>query len=338
MTRGELIYNYPLYSLSRLCTFVKYCKSASNAIVMGGGKFRLPIILDMIWCNLRYGAMDSRDYLLFEFWKKSALERNTFFTKRRYFQLIKHFDKELFIKLSDKDYMYNEYKDFIKRDWLIVNSECSLDSVKEFVNKHKNVIVKPISSEQGSGIIKVNAIEKEKLNDLFNNRLNKPFLLEEILANCDELNKINPSSLNTLRVYTIVPKNGGNPIAINASLRCGRGNIVVDNWGSGGIGYPIDLNNGIVFTYGRNKKGQPFAYHPDSNIQMIGFKIPYFQEAIQFAIDCAKHNSKVLYAGIDVALTPNGPELVELNFPGGHDFLQALDQVGKNALMQTIIR
>ena len=45
---------------------------------------------------------------------------------------------------------------------------------------------------------------------------------------------------------------------------------------------------------------------------------------------------KVAYAGHDIAILPDRLEMIELNFPGGHDFLQALDQVGKNELMQNI--
>ena len=77
MTRGEQIYNYPLYSIKRFPAFIKYCIPVAKQI--GGGKW-LSVLMDMIWCNLRYGAMDSRDYLLFEFDKKRALERNSFFT------------------------------------------------------------------------------------------------------------------------------------------------------------------------------------------------------------------------------------------------------------------
>jgi hypothetical protein len=47
---------------------------------------------------------------------------------------------------------------------------------------------------------------------------------------------------------------------------------------------------------------------------------------------------KVVYAGHDIAILPDRLELIEVNFPGGHDFLQTLDQVGKNKLMQSIIR
>lgn len=336
MSRGERIYNYPLYSFKRFFTFLKYSKPIAQKVSsIGGGKNYFTVLLDMIWCNLRYGAMDSRDYWLFEFYKKSASERNAFFTKRRYFKLIKHFDKRIFVQMCEKDFMYREYRNFIKRDWLLVDKDCSEDAFKSFIEMHDVTFVKPVSSEQGNGICKVKKTETEKIIELYSNRNKFPFLLEDVVKNCEEMNAVNPYSLNTLRVYTIVPKNE-QPKVVSVSLRCGCGNVAVDNWGAGGVGYPVDIDLGIIFSYGKNKKGEKFAIHPGTNVQMIGMKIPYFEEALKLAIDCTRHNSKVLYAGIDIALTPNGPELIELNFPGGHDFLQTLDQVGKNSMMQTI--
>ena len=336
MMRGEQIYNYPLYSIKRFSTFLKYSSAVARQVSTLQGGHWGAILFDMIWCNLRYGAMDSRDYWLFEFYKKSSSERNNFFTKRRYFKLIRHFDMQTFVRLCEKDQMYKEFKGFIKRDWILVNEDTSEETVNAFVAKYDVVIAKPVSSEQGNGICKVNATDKVKISALWSSRKTSPFLLEEIVKNHEMIGKINPHALNTLRVFTIVPK-GLSARVISVSLRCGCGNVVVDNWGAGGVCYPVDLELGIVSTYGRNKRGQKFATHPETNVPMLGMKIPYYNEALKLAVDCTMHNSKVLYAGVDIALTPNGPELIELNFPGGHDILQAVDQVGKNAMMKTIV-
>ena len=335
MKRGEQIFNYPLYSIKRFPTFLKY--SLPVAKKLGGAKRNwLFVLMDMIWCNLRYGAMDSRDYLLFEFHRKSSAERNSFFTKRRYFRLIRHFNKDVFVSLMDKDNMYHEYSSFIKRKWILVNWNTPDKSVQDFISGHDRLLVKPVSAEQGQGISVLRTDDKDALKELMDKKASDPFILEELLSNCDEMQEINSASLNTLRVYTIVPK-GEEPKVISTSLRCGCGDSIVDNWGAGGIGYPVDIQSGIIYTYGRDKKGNPYVFHPGSNVRMVGLAIPFYKEAIDYAIKCTKHNKNVLYAGVDIALTPDGPELVELNFPGGHDFLQTLDQVGKNALMHSII-
>lgn len=91
-SRSERIYKYPLYSLKRFPTFFRYCKSLSKEIAKenGGGHLQEVIVLaDMLWCNFRYGVMDSREYQHFHFWKKPHSQRKQYFTKRMYFKLIK---------------------------------------------------------------------------------------------------------------------------------------------------------------------------------------------------------------------------------------------------------
>lgn len=291
----------------------------------------------MIWCNFRYGAMDSRDYLLFEFWKKSAFERNSFFTKRRYFRLLKHFDKETFCHQGGKAFLYKKYEEFTKRHWILANSDTKETDITDFFDKHERVLVKPLSSEQGKGIYVAQGKEEQSVAEIIEECKKHPVLLEEVCENCEELNRINSSSLNTLRVYTVVTKDGTIEIP-SVSLRCGCGKTVVDNWGSGGVGYPVDLESGIVYAPGVDKKGNKYIYHPGTDVVMPGFIIPRFKEACEMAKNVIRKDMKVVYAGHDIAILPDRLELIEVNFPGGHDFLQTLDQVGKNNLMQSIIK
>ena len=333
----ELIYNYPLYSLKRFPRFIRYCKPTAKAIAnkIGGRKSWLSILADMIWCDIRYGAMDSRDYLLFEFWKKSAFERNTFFTKRRYYRLLKSFDKETFLRLGDKAFLYKKYADFIHRDWMLADSETDQHLIREFFARHDRVLVKPLTSEQGKGIHVAHSNSLHEIDQIIEGCKLSPVLLEEVCVNCKELDRINSSSLNTLRVYTIVTKDGDVQIP-SVSLRCGCGNTVVDNWGSGGVGYPVDIESGIIYAPGVDKKGNTHIYHPGTDIVMPGFRIPRFKEACEMAKQVIRLDTKVAYAGHDIAILPDRLEMIELNFPGGHDFLQAVDLVGKNELMQNI--
>ena len=339
-SRLEKIYYYKLYSLKRSSTFLKSSLATAKSIIAteketGGGKSLIFIMLDMFWCNLRYGAMDSKDYLLFEFWKKSASERNKFFTKRRYFRLVKTFDKDTFFHLGGKSYQYQKYADFIKRDWLLADATTEVDQIRAFFAKHDRVLVKPFSSEQGRGIYVVDGRDQLEITKIIESYRVKSVLLEEACVNCEELNRINNSSLNTLRIYTVVSKDGAIQIP-SASLRCGCGNTVVDNWGSGGVGYPIDIESGIVCASGVDKKGNKYIYHPGTDVIMTGFVIPRFKEACDMAKDIIRKDMKVVYAGHDIAILPDRLELIEVNFPGGHDFLQTLDQVGKNHIMQNI--
>lgn len=335
MSRGDQIYNYPLWSIKRLPKLLKYGRQMACELSKRYGGFWFAYLLDMLWCDIHYGAMDSRDYLLFRFYEKNGRSKSTFFTKRMYFKLIRKFDRDLFVALCDKSVMYDKYKLFIKRDWMIVDETVPMYRVEEFIALHGGeCMCKPVSSEQGHG---VGRIKQTGINDLYA-RLHGGcrYIVEGVLGNDPELQRINPSSLNTLRIYTIVTDTDEVKI-IAAFLRCGVGTVDVDNWGAGGIGYPIDLESGIISGRGVDKKGEFHIVHPNG-VVVLGMKIPRFKDACKMCCDCINLDKRVVFAGIDVAVTSNGVELVELNFPGGYTLLQAIDLIGRKVDMDKVKR
>jgi len=327
--RADEMYNYKLYSFSKFRDFCKYSWKTAKDVSENYCGTRLGVWLHMVWCNIRYGASHTLDYTLFEFYKKRGREINRFLTYRRFWKLVKQFDKETFYHLLDKTNQYKSYAGFIKRDWLLTDDESiGDDEIRSFITKHKSVLVKPISSDSGKGIYTISDSDTDAINELIEERKQHPFLLEELCENCAELKAINPSSLNTLRIDTMV--NADNEIEIfSVHLRCGCGEAVVDNWGAGGVAYPIDVKTGIINAPGLDLQGNRFIHHPGTEKVMIGYKAPRYEEACQFAKDIIRSNPKVVYAGLDLAILEDRIELIEVNFPPAHFFLQAVDQIGR---------
>lgn len=332
--RADDIYNNKLYSVRRFARFVINCLKQSKAIGEKNGHNRVKIFLDMIWCDFRYGAMDVRDYVWFDFYGKSAARRNEYLTSRRYFKTVRHFDKPTFFRLIDKDNVYEDYSEFIKREWIKVTSKTASEEVMAFVRRHGEVLVKPVSSEQGRGISKFSSTDQREIDKLIKSAGMDGYLIEELLHNCEELQNIS-SSLNTVRIYTLTDKTG-RVIITNMFLRVGRKGELVDNWGNGGVGYNIDLETGVIDRAGIDNQGNKFVYHPNTNIKMVGLEIPRFRELYDFANKIASHNKKVIYAGIDVAILDDRMELVEINFPGGRKGLQVMDDMGRYSLVRKI--
>ena len=292
--------------------------SRINEIYGRGGAIN---IVDMLWCVLRYGA-HPKDYFMFEFYKKNGWERNSYLTIMRYLRLVKLFDKEVFERLSDKVYQHQKYHDFVRRDWLVLRKGVSRNEVIEFIENHGEVIVKPVCGEQGRGIGKLRKGESKEIDELLQEAQSHDYLLEEVVGNAKELERLNPFSLNTIRVYTLIDKTG-NAIVLEVMLRVGRGKKSVDNWGAGGIGYHVDKETGVIDQYGMDKQSNRNMYHPGSNVLMLGFQIPRYQELLAFVGKLASVESKARFVGWDIAVLPDRFELIEMNFPGGHDFLQA---------------
>lgn len=329
MSRAEAIYNYKLYSFSQVNKFSKYAWMTATELSKQYNRNKLFLWMDMLWCNFRYGAMDTHEYLLYDFYHKSHKERSTYFTRRMYYRLIKSFDFATFKRLEEKDNQYKEYSPFIKRRWMVVDENTNESDIIDFIAQLKTVVVKPVSSDSGVGIFKIYYEDKEKINFLLKEIGKKKYIIEETLQNCKELHILNPNSLNTVRVTYVLDKNG-NPIIFNVMLRTAiDSNAVVDNWGAGGILLEIDKNSGTILKPGLDELNNKYSEHPISKVCFIGFQIPRFKEMLLFAIKVAKHNKKVVNGGIDIAITDNGFDLVEINFPPANIGYQVF---GKGAL------
>ena len=136
--------------------------------------------------------------------------------------------------------------------------------------------------------------------------------------------ELHPSSVNTLRVHTICFD--GRVTVFHPYVRVGRGNSIVDNAGSGGVFTSLNPLNGEILT-AMDERGHQFTKHPDNNFPLVGFKIPMWKEANEFAIQLAKQLDDVHYAGWDLALTSDGWVIVEGN-PRAQLLFQISEQKG----------
>ena len=300
----------------------EFSEQASLVASNYGGK-KWYWLVSMFWCLVRYGARPI-DYVRFEFYKKSGKERNRYLTIFRYFDMQKKFGAG-FDGVSGKKQIYQTFHEFIGREWMELSKETPLNEIESFINKFGTVIAKPVGGEQGKGVMKIHLNDKSNMAKLISNCQNTDYIVEEMITNESSIDAINPTSLNTVRVYTVLQRNGKARI-LGVMLRVGRKGNHVDNWGSGGIGFNFDVETGICVGYGRDKQNRPFIFHPDSQIQMIGFHLPHYDELKHYVMRLSKVCPQARFVGWDIAITPKGFDLVEMNCPGGHDFLQAFGE------------
>lgn len=120
-------------------------------------------------------------------------------------------------------------------------------------------------------------------------------------------------------------------------LRIGQGNTFVDNGGAGGILAPIDLETGIIHSIPMDKLLNKYIIHPDTGVQIIGYKIPRWNEAIALARKLAYVVPSVRYVGWDLALTDDGWIMIEGNDNGQFVARQMLDQSGEKQMYYSLI-
>ncbi len=301
-------------------------KVAKDIKRTGGGNSLIIIILDEIWCRLFYGASAS-DYKLFEFFRLKHHECNKFETIRRHEKVLAHIQRSFATEgvLEDKDFEYKKYADFINRKWMLVNKETTVDDIKEFIKGFEWVLAKPVGTGCGYGIEKFHKSQVDVIDRIISrigrSKYEDRYIVEECISNASFLKELNPSSLNTFRIFTLTDKQGKTQI-LEVMLRVGKPGMYVDNWSAGGVLYRVDIEQGIVIQPGVDKDKNKYIYHPGSNVQMVGYQIPNYHFLRDTVEKLVKVDSRVTVVGWDVTYTDGGIEFIEMNSPGGHDILQ----------------
>ncbi|MGB3776094.1 MAG: sugar-transfer associated ATP-grasp domain-containing protein [Leeuwenhoekiella sp.] len=155
-----------------------------------------------------------------------------------------------------------------------------------------------------------------KLNEIGSILLKGSFIHQEAVVQHDEINKIYEYSLNTMRFETYIDNENQKHIR-TCYIRFGADGNVIDNSSAGGIGVPVDVESGQLYEKGfKRAKGTRgasiYLTHPNSDTPFKNFIVPHFEEAKQLVYDCMKYVPN-RYVGWDVAISKNGPVLIEGN-------------------------
>lgn len=283
-------------------------------------KSRLTIIIDMVYCGVKYGAA-CRDYYLCEFYLLSGEQRETYVTRavnNKITSLMN--DRAYYHVLDNKDEFYSYFSDLIGRSWLSIENS-SFDQFKKFMENREAVVTKPSNGTCGSGVEILT--KAEFMSDKLMYRYLKfkdSAIIEDVIRQHKDIEELYPGSINTLRIVTIF--SGGKANVVYAFIRIGNSDRPVDNINAGGMCAPIDIATGIVTHDGYDKNRITYMTHPKTGTHIKGFKIPMWQESLRLCEKAAERIPQMGYIGWDVSVTKEGPVLIEGNNLPGHDILQ----------------
>ncbi len=222
--------------------------------------------------------------------------------------------------ISNKINFLKNYQEFIKRDFY--NPETGYKKLCLFLKKNNTFIKKPTRGVGGGKIYKLKTKEIKNKKEFYNTLIKEKAHLEEYIIQNKIWGKINPYSINTLRVMTFVLNSNVDIFMIMA--RIGSNKNIVDNFHKGGIGVLVDRENGCLIGPAYNKNLESFDYHPETKIKIDGYKIPYFKEIKEIVTKAALINENIHIVGWDVAITEKGPLIIEGNRTPGWDLGQVL--------------
>ena len=225
-----------------------------------------------------------------------------------------------------KTIMFNHSKMFCYRD-----KHQEINNVADFKSLLINVIQcntsdntlfikKTYGSYGGEKIFKITLeqIEQQPLtiDNLFQEVIQSGFIYQENVIQHPDINMLNPSCLNTIRLDTFID-NSGHIDVISGFMRMSIENSHVDNVGAGGCFVGLNLKTGLLKKFGympfKQHGGNFLTEHPVTKTIFEHFKIPYVEEAKNLVIRTASLMPGLRLVGWDVGITPQGPILIEGN-------------------------
>lgn len=264
-------------------------------------------IINDIW---KYGISFS-DYFELGFFKISESEKKQYITTSMRHELTRKVNNndDLYL-LKDKLSFYDKFEKLLGR------SVFSSEAIKNLNVNYKlpRIVIKSRFGQAGQDIyFPENINDKKDLLSYMNDRNLSidDYLYEEYVEQHDKLKKIHGKSLNTLRIVTF--NNNSNIEIWGTVLRCGN-DTFTDNLATGGFACVVDFD-GIIRNPAITKDPLETTYtkHPLTNESFIFLEVPYFKEAIALAKDAALLVPSIKSVGWDIAISCNGPILIEGN-------------------------
>lgn len=313
MSFSSILNRFELASISRMIHNARMVSKYS-------GKPVLSVLFDMSKCilNDNIGYME---YNLFHFVDKSKEDRKTYVDFNHSQKLFKILNDREYMDIFDNKLIFNDhFKDYLGREFIDA-AHCSDEQFKNYCTRKTKIFCKPVDSCSGKGIYKSFDInENTNIDELHKFMIDNNLFCEDAIVQHPEINKLNETSINTIRITTVLKDDEVYPMY--AILRVGTNNAKVDNVGSGGIYTVLSDEGEIINPFWSDKTITTYEVHPTNGFNMMGFKVPFFLEAIDMCKKAALVEKHIRYVGWDVAISPNGPLLVEGNQLPGYDMPQ----------------
>jgi len=289
------------------------------------GRSKFSIWKSIFADSLRYN-ISLLEYFNFKFYEIETSEKETYAgTGFMYEYQLAMNPKAGRSVLEDKLIFLKDYAAFVKHDFAsLIDLEKDVTvSERLLKNNSGKIVLKDSRGQCGIGIIVKKNTELSPLLLVQTLKETNNDFAEEFVVQHDNLMSLSPSGLNTIRIITQLNKNNEIDI-LGCRLRITI-NSPVDNMAAGNIAAPIDEKSGKVTgpgVYSDITKNDEFI-HPVTGTNIVDFQIPFWQETIAMIKDAALVNTGNRSIGWDVAITQNGPELIE----GNHDWCKLLWQL-----------
>ncbi len=222
----------------------------------------------------------------------------------------------------------------------------------EFDNFLKQkLVIKPTGGGGGTDIFFINY--RDKIWELNGKPIEYQKLIK-FIYNCREVliykyinqtgfaHEVNPHSLNTIRILTMIEPKSNKSFLAAAVFRCGVAKSgQVDNWSSGGLSVQINLETGEMgmgVTFPHTGKLTWLINHPDSGVPLMSKKIPEWENLKQEVLNLAQRLFFIPYIAWDIVPMDSDFFILEANSNTDVNLLQVHEPLLKSFRVQDFYR
>ena len=264
-----------------------------------------------------YG-FNTKEVFFYGLLDKSEAEKEEFISYMDRLNYTRHLNKaedEHFF--ANKLETYQLLRDYYGRKVIHIDASSDMSEFLEFFSEHEEFMIKPMGLSQSIGVRK--ATKKEYgydgrkafqfiLSEIggYETKYGKYVkyggtIIEEVIQQGEELARLHPASINSVRLTTI---RCGNEIHVfYPSIRIGMRGEFICSASLGSIIAGINVSSGIVETDGYTKWNEHYVVHPDTGIWVKGIQIPKWDELCALAKELALRFDTLCYIGWDFAYT-----------------------------------
>ena len=138
------------------------------------------------------------------------------------------------------------------------------------------------------------------------------YIVQEVVPSHPVYEALAPWTANTIRVVTLVDRDGGAKV-LAAAIVLGRRGQAVNLWRSGGVNVAVDVESGVM---GRGLLFDEPGFvtsHPDSGVEFTGAPVPDWADVVAACRRAAVLLPGTRSIGWDVVAARDGPVILEAN-------------------------
>lgn len=272
--------------------------------------------------KLKYYIPDSFFYAFVDFYFANPVRSSAVDDKNLYDLMFSDIKRpETIARKIDGHFMSADYKPMTYNDVVDRCSEEDCFVIKKAISSFGGHGVKFFDSKELSIEELNSALYERNTDDYRGSNPYSQYVIQKCVKQHEVLSKINSSSVNTVRVMTLV--RNGKVKVLSSVLRLGIDGSRVDNCSSGGIVVGIK-DDGTLKGVAYDGKGTRYHEHPQSGA-FEGIEVPSFEKIIEVAKAQAYKLSGISrMISWDFAVDESGePVLIEMNINYGElDFHQ----------------